>query len=246
MTIPSPLANSAFTRRFSLGISGEFTDDGIAIRDDQAAGGNAGWGSGYTVRGGKNMHRIRALGLFGALAASAGPLVAADPPANPAAPATPTPDKPAPSQSLMEKWFSPKPKPAPPTAPMRPTVVAPLPRDVLVAALDAEQKALTRRMDICLRLKEIAIEKGDDALSRRADELERQATALYNQRVAALGVPKVPKAPLPESSAALALDKQLGTGAAVNPLTAAPAPTPDTAARTADSSARTQIHEVKQ
>jgi hypothetical protein len=77
------------------------------------------------------------------------------------------------------------------------------------------------------------MDANDEALMRQVDDLERQATALYTARVAALGVPKV-KAPPPGSAAAV-LDRKLGTGVAVTPLTAPAAPVAaDTAIRTAD------------
>jgi hypothetical protein len=45
------------------------------------------------------------------------------------------------------------------------------------------------------------MEQHDDVMVRQADELERQSGALYNARVAALGVSRT-KAPLPEPSVA--------------------------------------------
>jgi hypothetical protein len=121
-----------------------------------------------------------------------------------------------------------------------PTVTAPLPADMVAASLRAEQEAWERRMSVCLRLREIAIETNDEVLLRQVDELERQATALYNVRVAALGVPNV-KVPLPESAAAK-IDQKLGTGVAVNPLTA-PAP-PKPATGTASSKPIGDVREV--
>jgi hypothetical protein len=167
------------------------------------------------------MSRFRAWGLAAVATVGAGvPAVAADPPPR--------------QTTLYDKMFGPaKPKQPGPTARSGPVSGA-LPSaadgamtpDVLAAAVQAEQEAWTRRMDVCLKIRQVGIETNDDALVRQADELERQATALYNARTAALGVPRV-KAPLPEPAAA-ALDRQLGTGAAVNPLTAPPAPTPVT------------------
>ena len=101
---------------------------------------------------------------------------------------------------------------------------APLPPEALGDALRQEQEAYLRRLSVCDELRRAGAERNDDAMVRQADEIERQATAVYNQRVAALGVPKV-KAPLPESPA-IVLDRKLGTGVAVNPLTAPAAPTP--------------------
>jgi hypothetical protein len=97
---------------------------------------------------------------------------------------------------------------------------------VLSEAVRAEQEAWFRRVAVCAELRRVGEETQNDLLVRQADDLERQATALYNQRVAALGVPKV-KAAMPDPTAPeIALDKKLGTGVAVNPLTAPAAPTP--------------------
>jgi hypothetical protein len=98
-----------------------------------------------------------------------------------------------------------------------PVLVEPLPPDVLAEAVRAEQDAYIRRLDVCTRLKQVAAEKNDDKLALKAADLERAATTLYEQRVAKLGVkPSGRPAPLAE------LDKKLGSGAAVNPLTVAP------------------------
>jgi hypothetical protein len=168
------------------------------------------------------MFRFRAWGLSAALAAGTGvPAVAADLPAAP----------PRQQTTLFNKLFGPsKPKPGPvargsagaPTRP--PTVTAPLPAEVVAGALRAEQDAWERRMSVCLKLRQVAVETNDEALQRQVDELERQATALYNSRVAALGVPKV-KPALPDAYPA---DDPLATKGAADRLTAPAAPTPAT------------------
>ena len=166
------------------------------------------------------MIRYRAWGLAAALAAAGPAAVAADPP--------PPPPR---QTTLFDKLFGEtKPKPGP-TARRLPTVTAPLPAEVVASALRAEQDAWDRRMAVCLRLREAALAANDDALMRQVDELERQAAALYAARTAALGLPRT-RAPLPEPAAA-ALDRQLGTGAAVTPLTAPAPPVPADATRTA-------------
>lgn len=181
------------------------------------------------------MHRFRAWGLAAALTVGAGgPAAAADPPPRPSAPPT----------TLFAKLFGPsKPKNGPvargSSQSLRPpTVSAPLPPEVVTAAFQAEQEALIRRMDVCVRLRQVAMEANDEGLMRQVDELERRENALYTARVAALGVPKV-KAPPPGSAAAV-LDRKLGTGVAVTPLTAPAAPVAaDAAIRTADASTPT-------
>jgi len=108
----------------------------------------------------------------------------------------------------MGKLFGPKPtKPEPAgkgsgasaaKAPFRPpTITEPLKPEVLADALRAEQEAYLRRVSVCTELRRVALERNDDSLARQADELERQAAALYNARVAGLGVARV-KAPLPD------------------------------------------------
>jgi hypothetical protein len=166
------------------------------------------------------MHRFRAWGLSAALAAGAGaPAIAADPPTDP----RPAVNRPT---TLYAKLFGPKPAAPGSAAAMRtPAAPVPLAPEALGDALRQEQEAYLRRVSVCCELRRVGAERNDDALVRQADEIERQAAALYNQRVAALGVPNV-KAPLPEASPASVLDRKLGTGIAVNPLTAPAAPTP--------------------
>ena len=187
------------------------------------------------------MNRFRAWGLSAALAAGAtAPAAAADPPADP--------PRPPARGTLFGKMFGPKPT----TSQKGPSVVppappAPLDPKILADALWAEQEAWSRRVSVCSELRRIGEESQNDLLVREADVLERKATELYNQRVAALGVPKV-KAPMPEPSApAVALDRRLGTGVAVNPLTAPAAPTPlDPGASTAEARpADPGVREVK-
>jgi hypothetical protein len=107
--------------------------------------------------------------------------------------------------TLIQKLFGPsKPKPTGPSVrdSQRPfTISAPLPPDQLAEALRAEQDAYLRRVNVCFELRKIALERHDDTMVRQADELERQFGALYNARVAALGVSRT-KAPLPEPTVA--------------------------------------------
>jgi hypothetical protein len=178
------------------------------------------------------MKRFQVWGVSAALAAGlGGPVAAADMPEQ---------------TTLMKKLFGPKaPKPAGPSAtdgPPRPTTItAPLPPEVLADALRAERDAWQRRVSVCEELRKIAFDKADDALSRQADELERQATALYNLRVAGLGVPRT-KAPLPGASAlaaaALTPDSETATAKA-RKLAAPSSPVPGT------TTAQAQVREVK-
>jgi len=138
------------------------------------------------------MKRIHVLGLAVAVAAAWESQATA---------AEPAPER----TTLAAKLFGPsKPKPVGPTVrtPQRPlTINTPLPPDQLAEALSAEQEAFLRRVSVCTELRRIAVNRHDDAMVRQVDELERQFSALYNARVASLGVTRA-KAPLPEPSVA--------------------------------------------
>lgn len=144
------------------------------------------------------MKRMQALGLAALLAGGS---------AAAAAPPPPSPEK----GTLFGKLFAAKPaRPAaggpssrpmgapPPSGPV--TITEPLKPEVVAEALRAEQEAYLRRVSVCTELRRVALERNDESLARQADELERQAAALYNARVAGLGVARV-KAPLPETVA---------------------------------------------
>jgi hypothetical protein len=175
------------------------------------------------------MRRFRTWGVAAALAVGAGaPAVAADQP-----PATTD------SRPWYKRMFTSAPKPAGPTvrsgpvvaAPDRPPTSSPLSADAVAAAFRAESDAYLRRMDVCLKLRQAALDRNDDALMRQVDEIERQAKALYEQRVGALGVSKSAKAPLPSgtgfaSSFDLAPEKQSDPRAAAARLIAPAAPVP--------------------
>lgn len=127
------------------------------------------------------MHRRAAWGLSFALAAGAtAPALAADP--------APSESKPwyarlvgSDSKKPEEKTFG--------NTGARPGVVyGPMDPAALTEALKAEQAAYQRRLDVCLKLRQIAVRTNDDKLTEQADELERQATALYHARTAKLGV----------------------------------------------------------
>jgi len=141
------------------------------------------------------MHQYWTWGLAAtAWLGATAPLVAADDSLRPARPS-------APPTTVFAKVFGPsKPKLGPiarGSSPVRsPSVVAPLPSDVVFFALRAEQEAWERRMSVCLKLRQVAMEANDEPLMRQVDELERQATSLYNSRATALGVPKVKPASL--------------------------------------------------
>lgn len=155
------------------------------------------------------MHRIRAWGLAAAVAAAGATAAAADPPPRAARPTQTT---------VVDKLFGKSKAKAEPAPAPKADVPPGLPPDVKAAALRDEIDAYERRMAVCLRFREIADQRGDEKLHRQVDEMERQAGAVYLARSAALGVPKGRPADV--------LDRQLGTGVAVTPLTAPAPPTP--------------------
>src|SRR5207302_232620 len=76
--------------------------------------------------------------------------------------------------------------------------------EVVAEALRAEMDAYARRLDVCTRLRQIAVETGDDKLLQQTDELEKQAAAIYKARVTRLGV-SAKDPPKPEAA-----DRKLG------------------------------------
>jgi hypothetical protein len=188
------------------------------------------------------MHRFRAWWLAATAAAGVGAPAATA--ANP------------PPTTLFAKWFGPaQPKKPGPvardgsTSLRPPTVTAPLPPEVVSGALQAEQEAWARRMSVCDKLRQVALDQNDEALMRQVDDLERQATATYNARVAALGVPKVkPAATRPDPVEVAAKPDPAEIKLAADRLTAPAAPTPDKAdpaVRTAAARSTDAIREVR-
>ena len=130
----------------------------------------------------------------------------------------PTATKPTESRSMMSRlnpFGGPDTgKPAP--APGRPAPsVGPLAPEVMIGALQAEQDAYARRLEVCSELRRVAASTKDDRLANKADELERLAEQTYNLRIAKLGVKSQHRA----APGIDKLDGELGTGVAVNPLT---------------------------
>ncbi|MCS6863568.1 MAG: hypothetical protein RMJ56_03745 [Gemmataceae bacterium] len=118
--------------------------------------------------------------------------------------AAPPPITPMDTRPWYQRLFF-APKPAGPVVrhgavaapPGQPPLSRPLTPETVQAAFQAESEAYLRRLDVCVKLRQIALERQDESLLRQVDELERQAKALYDQRVAALGISKSVRAPLP-------------------------------------------------
>ena len=170
------------------------------------------------------MRRFLAHGLVAVAAGIgfAGLAVAADPPAT---------DTPPESRSLVSRLNPFAAKPAEPGPRVRPAV-GPLSAETMVAVLQAERDAYTRRLDVCHRLREIALQTNDEQLEAKAGELEKLAIETYKLRVGRLGV-KSGGAPVVPTDT---LDRTLGTGVAVNPLTTGK---PTASAKTATAKANT-------
>ena len=127
------------------------------------------------------MDRLRAWGVLALLAALGGtPAIAAEP------------DETVPANydrgaMGFAKWYAGHPEP-PKSPPVPPEVVAARQREKdTAAAVRAQEEAnLLRRLGVCNRLREIAVQTGDEALERQADELEKRAGAVFTARTTVL------------------------------------------------------------
>lgn len=132
----------------------------------------------------------------------------------------PTYYKPAPafsasgsSPGLLDRWFGKKEKPAPKPAPKpekdepkKP--VAAKPADDSAAERQREQDVLLRRLKVCDKLAEIALQTRDEELQRMAEQLDERARTAYSQRVSHL-----PCSSANFESDEKVLDKHLGPAA---------------------------------
>jgi hypothetical protein len=66
-----------------------------------------------------------------------------------------------------------------------------LPNPAEVAAFEQERQmnAFSRRVEVCLRLRQIALDTGNDELQRQAEELEARAWEVYRKQTAHLPLP---------------------------------------------------------
>jgi hypothetical protein len=95
-----------------------------------------------------------------------------------------------------------RPKPPPPPIVDRPTKAR---ANDTAAALRAQEEAnFLRRLAACDRLRELALETGDDSLDRLADEIQQKAEAAYKQRTAHLPGGQIVAPADPESRPAVA------------------------------------------
>jgi hypothetical protein len=66
-----------------------------------------------------------------------------------------------------------------------------LPSPAEVAAFEQERQmnAVLRRVEVCLRLRQVALDTGNDELQRQAEELEARAWEVYRKQTAHLPIP---------------------------------------------------------
>jgi hypothetical protein len=127
------------------------------------------------------MDRLRAWGILALLAALCGlPAAAAEP------------DETVPANfdrgaMGFAKWNAGHPEP-PKAPPVPPEVAAAKQREKdTAAAMRAQEEAnLLRRLAVCNRLREIAVQTGDETLEQKADELEKRAGAVFTARTTVL------------------------------------------------------------
>jgi len=171
-----------------------------------------GWGPVFGPKQGElSMQRFRAWGLSAALTANLGlcGAVAAEPGAAAAGAATqPWYSRLFRSDSRRETDTAATPPPRRPSLPM-----APLSPEQIAEALRAEQDAYLRRLEICTKLRQVALHQDDESLLKQADDIERQATMLYHSRVARLGVKglQTPSPSRSQGSAQAVLDAKLSS-----------------------------------
>lgn len=105
-----------------------------------------------------------------------------------------------PSAEAKPGWFQrmagPAPKPVTPPKPL------PHPAEVAATQQSQEMASYLRRAAVCDRIRQIAMESGDDALMKQADALDKQAFNVYQQRVSNLPCSRVKSDETPAAPAA--------------------------------------------
>jgi hypothetical protein len=126
------------------------------------------------------MYRLRALGVVALLAILAGNAAAADPDES-------IPENYDRGAAGFARWNAghiEAPKP-PPVSPQVAAAKA-RERDTAAAIRAQEQANLLRRLAACNRLRELAVQTGDESLEQLADELEKKAGSVFQARTAVL------------------------------------------------------------
>ncbi len=121
-------------------------------------------------------------------------------------------------KSFWDSWFTPAAKPAEKKVDKLPAPPAgPTPAEAAAALRKRELAVYSRRMEVCDRLMEVAVQNNDDAMQARIEQLKDRAWEVYQQRTGALTA----SGSLSPDEAVL--DHKLGVGASDRSLTAAPA-----------------------
>jgi hypothetical protein len=81
-----------------------------------------------------------------------------------------------------------KPKPPPPL----PSPTKAKANDTAAAHRAQEEANFLRRLAVCDRLRQLALETGDDSLEKQADDLQQKAESVFKQRTSAMPGGKVP------------------------------------------------------
>jgi hypothetical protein len=114
-------------------------------------------------------------------------------------------------QAAYHRWNGgPIEKPKPPPPPFVDKPAKSKANDTAAAIRAQEEANFLRRMAACDRLRQLALETGDDSLEKLADELQQKAESAYKQRTANLPSSKVLARSEPESRPAVASNSRGG------------------------------------
>ena len=126
------------------------------------------------------MRRVGAWGVAAALIAGLGVAAVMADDADSDAKTTPA------KSGWWSSWLGEKPKPKVKTTKKPINEERPLPRPVEPAGAEQqrEMNAVLRRMEVCDRLRTVALQTGNDELMRQAEELEARAQEIYRRHTA--------------------------------------------------------------
>lgn len=85
------------------------------------------------------------------------------------------------------RWFGARPGPAakaPAEVAEKPVVPVPSEAESVAQEQERHFRAYLRRLDVIDKLRQVALDTGNDDLARQADELDQQVNTLYNRQVA--------------------------------------------------------------
>jgi hypothetical protein len=129
------------------------------------------------------MHPRRATGLAVALLAGLGLAARAG---------EPDEARPANLDNGFRRWNGiPPERPKPPVPPSAAERAGKKAKETAAALRAQEEANFLRRLAVCDRLRQIALETGDEALEKQADVLQEKAEAVYKQKTSSLPISKV-------------------------------------------------------